>query len=435
MKKLIKLLEKSFLLFLTLNLFLWISAFAKITGLPTFIINISLILYLFILVIFLIKTISYIFIKKWKKLIINIFLLIASLLIFIFVFFLVLLSELFGPSEDNFAKDIVIPKNLIMEEPIWGSNTWANIPTDIEWESLIKSFSWQENNSWTEVNLDLFELNEFSWKNRNLLLNYLASSPKWFVTEEEWKLYAYRRFIVNWRWQNSLNWYYKSSDFNKFSKEWYQFRILIWIDGEWMVNEYSPNVTEKFVGDEEFIFWWLEHEYYNGKISHFVLKSDWAILEIYEESKDYSRPFTKLAISQIKKELKDVLDSQSIDTSKYKTSSDKEDITLINWMQWWIYFVNANINPWEEWYVYLKVFEVTKNIPLSEISIKEDSTEYIWWSNKPEDKFFYNTEIIIYEWDWWDYYPARFELWFVPKKWWEERKITEKVFKIEWWQR
>lgn len=104
-------------------------------------------------------------------------------------------------------------------------------------------------------------------------------------------------------------------------------------------------------------------------------------------------------------------------------------------MQGGIYFVYAHVNPGEPGYAYLKVFEATKNTPLSASRMPERSTEFIGWSDKTNDQFLYNSEITVYEGDWEVYYPARFELWFVPDSGKPERKLIEKIFKIEGWQR
>jgi hypothetical protein len=41
---------------------------------------------------------------------------------------------------------------------------------------------------------------------------------------------------------------------------------------------------------------------------------------------------------------------------------------------------------------------------------------------------------MVYEGDWDTFYPARFELWFVPSGGGPERKLVEKVFRICGWQ-
>lgn len=91
--------------------------------------------------------------------------------------------------------------------------------------------------------------------------------------------------------------------------------------------------------------------------------------------------------------------------------------------------------------IYLKAFEVTQNDPLSAESLKESSAILV---HNPDDslRIFrtdeensgYTHAITIYEGDWGKPYAARFEVWFVPDKGGEERKLMEKNYKIEGWQ-
>jgi hypothetical protein len=63
------------------------------------------------------------------------------------------------------------------------------------------------------------------------------------------------------------------------------------------------------------------------------------------------------------------------------------------------------------------------------------TTEYLGWSDDPTEVFFYNTQITVHEGSWGVYYPARFELWFSPASGGPARKLLEKIYKIEGWQR
>ncbi|MEQ1733142.1 MAG: hypothetical protein ABL940_05685 [Bacteroidia bacterium] len=92
--------------------------------------------------------------------------------------------------------------------------------------------------------------------------------------------------------------------------------------------------------------------------------------------------------------------------------------------------------------IYLKAFEVTKNAPLSVDRLKESSTISIY---NPTDSLVmfqmdkgnsqYGRPFTIYEGDWGKPYAARFELWFIPDSEDKERKLIEKNYKIEGWQR
>ena len=66
---------------------------------------------------------------------------------------------------------------------------------------------------------------------------------------------------------------------------------------------------------------------------------------------------------------------------------------------------------------------------------KSCANEWIGWSDEPEELFFSNTHFTIYEGDWGKPYAARFEVWFTSESGDSDRKLMEKVFKIEGWQR
>lgn len=92
--------------------------------------------------------------------------------------------------------------------------------------------------------------------------------------------------------------------------------------------------------------------------------------------------------------------------------------------------------------IYLKAFEVTQNDPLSAHRLKESSTITV---HNPTDNLVmfqidkgnseYGRPFTIYEGDWGKPYAARFELWFIQDSGGPERKLLEKNYKIEGWQR
>lgn len=122
----------------------------------------------------------------------------------------------------------------------------------------------------------------------------------------------------------------------------------------------------------------------------------------------------------------------------FSVRNGKPDIKLRAGIQEGIYSIDAFINPEEKGYVYVKIFEATKNMPLEESQdgIKEDSIEYTGWSDNEKEQFFYNSQIMVYEGGFHSSYPARFELWFHPDDISKpERKLLEKIFIISGWER
>jgi hypothetical protein len=104
-------------------------------------------------------------------------------------------------------------------------------------------------------------------------------------------------------------------------------------------------------------------------------------------------------------------------------------------MQPGIYGVAYSINPGEPGSVYLKAFEVTKGTPLSVDRLEAKSRTRMTWSADPSERFGAKAGFTIYEGDWGKPYAARFEVWFTPDSGKPDRKLAERIFKIEGWQR
>lgn len=83
--------------------------------------------------------------------------------------------------------------------------------------------------------------------------------------------------------------------------------------------------------------------------------------------------------------------------------------------------------------IYLKCYEVTENLPLSEDRLGWASCQQV----SGTDHFAClvdGKQFTIYEGDWGSYYAARIEVWFKDKKG-NERKLPEKIYAVEGWTR
>ena len=377
---------------------------------------------------------------------------VVNLLMFPFLFyitFFVLISQtMLNEGKDEFGKDIVIPPDMEVAEPLDGFDDFSvqadGTAADEKGQALIDSFSQAEpGDDGRQISVDLPVLNEFSGPGRDALMRHLATSARWHMTLEKGKVYAYRRFVVNGRWQNRRHGYYVSHHFGITDGNSFQFRIVLAPDGSLRHWPWPDRTTFAKVSDKSVRLKTMEDTYKQGLESYLVLESDGAALEIYEISINAARPFTQLAIKQVEEELIAVLSSplskkDDFDRSLLPPGSIKKgdaNIYITNGMQGGFYFVFAHINPGEAGYAYLKVYEATRNTPLSAHGVKERSRKLMGWSNIREEKFHYNSRVTIFEGDWGTYYPARFELWFVPDSGGKERKLIEKIYKIEGYQR
>lgn len=84
--------------------------------------------------------------------------------------------------------------------------------------------------------------------------------------------------------------------------------------------------------------------------------------------------------------------------------------------------------------IYLECYEVTENIPLSKNRILEESKVEITVTDS-FSKLINKQKFTIYEGVWGDYYAARIEVWHKDATTKKKRKLVEKVYRVEGWER
>ena len=111
------------------------------------------------------------------------------------------------------------------------------------------------------------------------------------------------------------------------------------------------------------------------------------------------------------------------------------------WLQIWDDFGQGGIYKYDFYYgtlpageIFLKCFEVTDNYRLSEERLTEASKVEIP-ANSSFAKIVGKKEFVIYEGDFDDYYAARIEVWFRDAESGVERKLLEKIYRVEGWMR
>ena len=365
-----------------------------------------------------------------------------------FMFFIDSISQ----EKDTFGKDIEVPEDMAIEWPSrWFAlpdQVAANLAKDAEGIELLAGFTDRTaaGSGSRQISVDLPVLNSFVGADRGLLLRHLATSAKWRVGERRGQVYAHRRFVTyGGRWQNSLSGYYTEHDFDAWGRiyfQYFQVRIIVGPDGPVMSWPWTDELTDAAIGAGS-VTLRSNQSINDGYESYLVLRSDGPALEIYEEAKTRSRSFTANALERVEAELTALWHSDVARTSGFdpelmppeSINRGNPEIDLVHGSQGGIYVVYAYVNPGEDGFVYLKAYEATTDTRLSPVRISERSTEYVGWSDDPDEVFFYNTQITVYEGSWEVYYPARFELWFVPASGGPERKLVEKIFMVEGWQR
>ena len=263
---------------------------------------------------------------------------------------------------------------------------------------------------------------------------YLARHPGWWLHEDCGRLCATRRWRNKGIWNHPLHGNYSGNttkhdfaqDFDVWQKTTYfQTRTTIGFP-------FSPFGRDR--GAESGPISTASADVAKGNLESFRSgvrfgDKDFCV-EVIEESPARERRITNAVLAFLKDEFQSLT---NLPPDAVVRGSD--EFTLRNGMQPGIYNLTLRINPGEPGLVYLKAFEATKGTRLSEGRLKGASNERIGWSNDPEEKFLYENEFTIYEGDWGKPYAARIEVWFRPDSGQPERKLMERVCKIEGWMR
>ncbi|MBO4646666.1 MAG: hypothetical protein J5806_00745 [Lentisphaeria bacterium] len=163
-----------------------------------------------------------------------------------------------------------------------------------------------------------------------------------------------------------------------------------------------------------------------------------ALVNICDQSDFPGRQMTAAALARTEKEFSQLLENLNDWKKCLPADSSRRggpDLILRNGIQGGIYEAAVWCNPGEKGTIYLKAFEITKGTPLSVERLKMSSGCISGWSDDPQEQFFSAMHFTIYEGRWEQYYGARFEIWFQPDSGGPERKLFEKNYKIQGWER
>lgn len=365
--------------------------------------------------------------KHWRTGMAN---LLSSVVCCIISLLAIVLYAKFGPSEDGFADNLTIPTNIEIAIPN-ESFSLESKQTDDAFQMAVRAALDTDNQDAGSINTDIISLQKAHADNNSELKRYLATSKFWRVFQERGSVFATRRWIIGANWQYSLHGYY--TDHNVGDDRPFQTRLTIGLSGKpWARNGDNTTLVQageikefnlKQIGTQVPVF-----------ESHLIIETDGNLnVEIFEQSIKKERKMTKASLDYLEEEFKSLAARE--DYKEDGIRHGQPSLELKNSFQPGIYDTRIWVNPGEAGMIYLKAFEVTKNISLSKSRLKAVSNEWIGWSDNADELFYSNTLITIYEGDWGKPYAARFEVWFVPDSGETERKLLDRVFKIEGWQR
>lgn len=170
-----------------------------------------------------------------------------------------------------------------------------------------------------------------------------------------------------------------------------------------------------------------------GILLSFFLSSGFAFFAPYVagESDHFGREHPIPATLAYTMPFPDTLAFNSIQANALQSGTH---LQICNGSQQGIYEYVYFAPPLPDGVIFLKCFEVTENIPLSEESIKKSTVQPVRMHHM-FSKIGKSMEFTIYEGIWDEPYAVRVEVWFKANTDSPEKKLTGKIYKMEGWMR
>lgn len=341
-----------------------------------------------------------------------------------------------GDPIDGFADELAMPSGVEISDPL--PIVLEGGTSDSLQQSLVVALTRPATEDST-VHAKVTSLQKLHRSDSDVLHRYLATSPAWRVFEERGEVFATRRWKLPAGWQYSLHGYYgpRHVDRELGWRHWgFQHRLTIGLSGRTWARG-GRDASSLPPGSSRSLSLSRGNDLNESRL---VVRDGDLVVEVFEQSDGKERRLTKATLAHIEQELAPLAARPDWATTRRLIHRDgiakgSPSIDLREGMQGGIYDSTIWVNPGEPGMVYLKAFEVTEGTELSARRLKEKSNEWIGWSDDPSEVFLSNSHFTIYEGDWGKHYAARFEVWFVPDSGKGGRKLFERVFKIEGWQR
>ncbi len=377
--------------------------------------------------------------KRWAKGLLNVAMVpvCGTVAFFSFAFFM-FAAMTFGPDEDHFADNLTIPADLAVAEPQEELEARPGSADDVFQTKLCNALKKPDSGD-VSISANISSLAQLQKEKPEILRRYLATSPAWRLFKENEAVFATRRWMIGLEWCYTRSGSYTRHDVDTWSESGipdFQSNFTIGLSGKpWARG--GRDTTYAKAGDTVKMVLGQGNAMHESRL---LITSGSLVVEVFEQSQARERRLTKAALDHLDEELQPLAKSPTWETIRKCLPANsikhgKPSLELRNSFQPGLYDSIIWVNAGEPGRIYLKAFEATKGTALSGDRLGGDSSEWVGWSNDSEESFFSNTHFMIYEGDWGKPYAARFEVWFVPDSGGPERKLIEKVFKIEGWQR
>lgn len=380
------------------------------------------------------------FIQKRQRIgVINLLLIFGCGAATVFALGFVMFASMLGPSEDGFADNLTIPDGIEIAEPDqdatdpWGANTPEG--SDDFQDAIRRALTARGDNT-PEFTPAMPWLRRASTDHPKTFRDYVEASPDWHVFIEQGNRFASRRWSYGGEPRDTLHGYI--SEFSGVSK--FQTRCLLCLDRKQWSRYSVQHVQEGTRAVKPDMG--MGNQLHESRI---MIECGGVWVEIFEQSDSPERRVTKATVTNLENEFSEFLKNpeaavtaaraRSRDLAGRLEGEDAHPFRLVTGMQPGIYGVVYSLNPGEPGSVYLKAFEVTQGTPLSVDRLKGKSETRMTWSTNTSERFGAKAGFTIYEGDWGKPYAARFEVWFKPDSGEPDRKLAERIFRIEGWMR
>lgn len=376
--------------------------------------------------------------KRWKLGVINLLLVFSCGVATVALSLLFFIST-FGPSKDGFADNLTIPEGIEIADPDRDTTgTWdINIPkVSDEFQDTVRKALAVRGNNTTQFMPVMPSLRKASTDHPDTFSDYIEASPDWHVFMNQSDRFASRLWSCGGGRGKKGSYISKpSSDDDDF-----QIRCLLCLDRQQESRHSVQHVQEGIKPAKPKMS--MGNNLHESRV---MIECGGVWVEIFEQSGNRERRVTKATVALLEQEFSEFLrnpadavaaaQARTRELARRLAGEGNQPFRLVTGSQPGIYNVVYSLNPGEPGTVYLKAFEVSKGTPLSVDELKRGSKTRMIWSTDPSERFGVSEGFMISEGDWGKPYAARFEVWFKPDSGNSDRKLAERIFRIEGWQR
>lgn len=364
----------------------------------------------------------------------NVLLFLGCLVSAVYSVVYVFIATVTGKVPDGFPDHLVVPSDIDIAEPETLNAHLPDMGSDALQSSILSALM-SERNPDLSIPDAIDSLVYLQQNHPQLLMWYLSASPCWRVIRKNRQYFAMRRWKMGDDWIDQGEGHYSEwwlDDTYRRRLPDFDFSFRIGISGKTLYDheDFSTVVSADGIGEIRL------HQDSGVYESHCILKGPSILIELGEASEHPERTITRLALSYLDSEFRPLADNPSCETATniMPLNSIRRGTSSFNLKSKPTfsggYISIVRTNPGEPGLLYLKAFEVTTNIPLSERILRHRTEELAGWSSDPEESFYASSDFTIAEGDSDHPYAARFEVWFEPFTGTPERKLLDRVYRI-----